>query len=47
MDIEIFSNNRNPATEEFTNLLKSEFSKNKNLEEGKVIECKISKIMLI
>tara|TARA_B100001057_G_scaffold322930_1_gene323175 strand:- start:4109 stop:5851 length:1743 start_codon:yes stop_codon:yes gene_type:complete len=44
MDIEIFSNNSNSATEEFTNLLKTEFSKNKNLEEGKVIECKISKI---
>ena len=44
MELEIYSNNNNPATEEFKDLLKSQFSKNKNLEEGKVIECTISKI---
>ena len=44
MDIEIYSNSNNPATEEFKELLKSQFSKNKNLEEGNVIECAVSKI---
>ena len=44
MDIEIYSNSKNPATEEFKELLKSQFSKNKNLEEGNVIECAVSKI---
>ena len=44
MEIEIYSKISNPATEEFKDLLKSQFSKNKNLEEGKIIECTISKI---
>lgn len=44
MEIEIYSNSSNPATEEFKELLKTQFSKNKNLEEGKVIECTVSKI---
>ena len=44
MEIEVFSNTSNPSKEEFVELLKTEFSKNKNVEEGKVIECIVSKI---
>jgi len=44
MEIEIYSNTTNPAKEEFKELLKTEFSKNNNLEEGKVIECTITKL---
>ena len=44
MEIEVYSNSTNSSQEEFKELLKSEFSKNKNIEEGKVIECKVTKI---
>ena len=44
MDIEIYSNSTSASQEEFKELLKTEFSKNKNVEEGKVIECTINKI---
>ncbi len=44
MEIEIYSNSTNPAAEEFKNLLKTQFTKTKNLEEGKVITCIVSKI---
>ena len=44
MEIEIYSNSTNPATEEFKNLLKAQFTKTKNLEEGKVIQCTVSKL---
>ena len=44
MDIEIYSNSTNPAAEEFKNLLKNQFTKTKNLEEGKVITCEVSKL---
>ena len=44
MEIEIYSNSTNPAAEEFKNLLKTQFTKTKNLEEGKVITCTVSKI---
>ena len=44
MEIEIYSNSTNPATEEFKNLLKTQFTKTKNLEEGKVISCTVSKL---
>ncbi len=44
MDIEIYSNSTNPAAEEFKKLLKNQFTKTKNLEEGKVITCVVSKL---
>ena len=44
MEIEIYSNSTNPAAEEFKNLLKTQFTKTKNLEEGKVISCTVSKL---
>ena len=44
MEIEVYSNSTSPSKEEFKELLKSEFSKNKNVEEGKVIECIVTKI---
>ena len=44
MELEIYSKASSPAAEEFKNLLKTQFSKNKNLEEGKIIECKVTKI---
>ena len=44
MEIEIYSNSTNPAAEEFKNLLKNQFTKTKNLEEGKVITCEVSKL---
>ena len=44
MEIEVYSNSTNSSQEEFKELLKSEFSKNKNIEEGKIIECKVTKI---
>ena len=44
MEIEIYSNSTNPAAEEFKNLLKTQFTKTKNLEEGKVITCIVSKL---
>ncbi len=33
-----------PATEEFKELLESQFSKNQKLEEGKIIECTVTKL---
>ena len=44
MEIEIYSNLTNPAAEEFKNLLTTQFTKTKNLEEGKVISCTVSKL---
>ena len=44
MEIEIYSNSTTPATEEFKDLLKTQFTKTKNLEEGKVINCTVSKL---
>lgn len=44
MEIEIYSKLNNPATEEFKDLLKTQFTKTKNLEEGKVIQCTVSKL---
>ena len=44
MEIEIYSNSTNPAAEEFKKLLKNQFTKTKNLEEGKVITCVVSKL---
>ena len=44
MELEIYSQNSSPAAEEFKSLLKTQFSKNKNLEEGNIIECKVTKI---
>ena len=42
--MEIYKDLKNPASQEFEKLLNSQLSKNKNLEEGKVIECTVSKI---
>ncbi len=44
MEIEVYPNTTNSSQEEFKELLKTEFSKNKNVEEGKVIECTVSRI---
>ena len=44
MEIEVYTSSTNQSQEEFKELLKSEFSKNKNVEEGKVIECTVSQI---
>ena len=44
MEIEVYPSSTTASQEEFKELLKSEFSKNKNLEEGKVIECTVKKI---
>jgi len=44
MEIEIYSNSTNPAAEEFKDLLKTQFTKTKNLEEGKIISCTVSKL---
>ena len=42
--MQIYKDTSNPDTQEFKKLLNSEFSKNKNVEEGKVIECTVKKI---
>ena len=42
--MEIYKDLKNPATQEFEKLLNSQFSKNKNLEEGKIIEGTVTKI---
>ena len=39
MEIEVYPSSTTASQEEFKELLKSEFSKNKNLEEGAVLEC--------
>ena len=44
MEIEVYPSSTTASQEEFKELLKSEFSKNKNVEEGKVIECTVNKI---
>ena len=44
MEIEVYPNTTSSSQEEFKELLKTEFSKNKNVEEGKVIECTVSRI---
>ncbi len=44
MELEVYSKTTNPSQEEFKELLKSDFSKNKNIEEGKIIECTINKV---
>ena len=44
MEIEVYPSSTTASQEEFKELLKSEFSKNKNVEEGKVIECTVKKI---
>ena len=44
MEIEVYPSSTTASQEEFKELLKSEFSKNKNVEEGKVIECIVKKI---
>ena len=44
MEIEVYPSTTTESQEKFKELLKSEFLKNKNIEEGKVIECKINKI---
>ena len=44
MEIEVYPNSTTASQDEFKELLKSEFSKNKNVEEGKVIECTVKKI---
>lgn len=44
MEIEIYSDSTNSATKEFKDLLKTQFTKTKNLEEGKVINCTVSKL---
>ena len=38
MEIEVYPNTTSSSQEEFKELLKTEFSKNKNVEEGKVID---------
>ena len=42
--MEIFKNLDNPASKEFEKLLNSQFTKNQNLVEGKVINCIVSKV---
>ena len=42
--MEIYSESITPATEEFKELLETQFSKNQKLEEGKVIECTVTKL---
>ena len=44
MEIEVYPSSTTASQEEFKELLKSEFSKNNNVEEGKVIECTVKKI---
>ncbi len=44
MEIEIYSNSTSSATKEFKDLLKNQFTKTKNLEEGKIINCTVSKL---
>ncbi len=44
MEIEVYSKTTNSSQEEFKELLKSDFSKNQNVEEGKIIECTINKV---
>ena len=42
--MEIYKELKTPASKEFEKLLNSQFSKNKNLIEGKIIEGTIAKI---
>ena len=42
--MEIYKELKTPASKEFEKLLNSQFSKNKNLVEGKIIEGSITKI---
>ena len=42
--MEIYNKDLSPASKEFEKLLNSQFTKNKNLEEGKVISCVVSKV---
>ena len=42
--MEIYNKDLSPASKEFEKLLNSQFTKNKNLEEGKVINCVVSKV---
>ena len=42
--MEIYKDLSNPASKEFEKLLNSQFTKNKNLEEGKIIDCVVSKV---
>ena len=42
--MEIYKDLKNPASQEFEKLLNSQFSKNKNLIEGKIIEGTVTKI---
>ena len=42
--MEIYKDLSNPASKEFEQLLNSQFSKNKNLIEGKIIEGTVSKV---
>jgi len=42
--MEVFKNLDNPASKEFEKLLNSQFTKNQNLVEGKVINCVVSKV---
>ena len=42
--MEIYNKDLSPASKEFEKLLNSQFTKNKNLEEGKVINCIVSKV---
>ena len=42
--MEIYKELKTPASQEFEKLLNSQFSKNKNLVEGKIIEGIVTKI---
>tara|TARA_B100001057_G_scaffold448166_1_gene488287 strand:+ start:753 stop:2504 length:1752 start_codon:yes stop_codon:yes gene_type:complete len=42
--MEVFKDLDNPASKEFEKLLNSQFTKNQNLVEGKVINCVVSKV---
>ena len=42
--MEIYKTRSDPATKEFEELLNSQFTKNTNLVEGKVIDCVVSKV---
>ena len=43
--MEIYKDLSNPASKEFEQLLNSQFSKNKDLTEGKVIEGIVTKLL--
>ncbi len=42
--MEIYNKDLSPESKEFEKLLNSQFTKNKNLEEGKIINCVVSKV---